>query len=76
MKTRAELDKLVESMAAEYVAKADTAEPEQLARSLAELQDSIQAQATPEDVPHVWSRLQCVLRDAGLIPGDDEPCSE
>lgn len=23
---------------------------------------------------HIWSELQCILRDAGLIPGDDEPC--
>ncbi|HEY4529397.1 MAG TPA: hypothetical protein VIG97_03560 [Luteimonas sp.] len=22
----------------------------------------------------IWSELQCILRDAGLIPGDDEPC--
>ena len=25
---------------------------------------------------HIWSELQCILRDAGLVPGDDEPCSD
>lgn len=75
MKNRQELDKLVAMMADEYAARADTADPEELARCMAEIETSILAQATPGDVPHVWSRLQCVLRDAGLIPGDDEPCS-
>lgn len=27
------------------------------------------------DQVFVRDRLQCMLRDAGLIPGDDEPCS-
>lgn len=25
---------------------------------------------------HIWSELQCILRDAGLVPGDEEPCSD
>ena len=37
------------------------------------------AQAILESVPSehkamVWGRLQCIQRDAGLIPGDDESC--
>jgi hypothetical protein len=36
----------------------------------------IQVAAAPDEQEHVWNRLQCILRDAGLIPGDDEPCSD
>jgi hypothetical protein len=38
--------------------------------------DEIMEAAAPEDRTHVWNRLQCILRDAGLIPGDDEPCAD
>lgn len=27
-----------------------------------------------EDHDHFWSLKQCILRDNGLVPGDDEPC--
>jgi hypothetical protein len=38
--------------------------------------EEIKQAAGPEDTDHVWSRLQCILRDNGLIPGDDEPCND
>lgn len=76
MKTRDDLDKLVSALAAEYAQRADVGSAEDMVRSLAELQESIQAQASPEDAAHVWGRLQCVLRDAGMIPGDDQPCDK
>jgi hypothetical protein len=36
----------------------------------------IEEATAPIDREHVWNRLQCMLRDAGLVPGDDEPCSD
>ncbi len=36
----------------------------------------IEAAASPDDHAHVWSRLQCILRDAGLIPRDEERSSD
>lgn len=42
-----------------------------LDRAAAELSEG----AGPSDIDHVWSRLQCIQRDVGLIPGDDEPCN-
>lgn len=36
----------------------------------------IEARAADEDLPFFRTRVQCMLRDAGLIPGDEEPCDE
>lgn len=44
--------------------------------AFAGMADEIREAAAPEDAAHVWGRLQCILREAGLIPGDDEACSE
>jgi hypothetical protein len=50
--------------------------PEDLMEAFAGEADPIRDEAAAEDLPHVDSRLQCMLRDAGLVPGDDEPCSD
>lgn len=42
--------------------------------AFAGIADEIREAAGPDDRKHVWSRLQCILRDNALIPGDDEPC--
>lgn len=76
MKTRDELDELVAALAAEYGARSNSEPLADLGISMGELQHSILAQASPADAAHVRSRLQRVLRDAGLITGDDEACSE
>lgn len=44
--------------------------------AFAGIADEICGDAGDADREHVWSQLQCILRDAGLIPGDEEPCSE
>lgn len=44
--------------------------------AFAGIADEIYEAAGPEDQAHVWSRLQCIQRDNGLIPGDEEPCAE
>lgn len=38
--------------------------------------EGIEARTAHEDHDHYWSRVQCILRENGLIPGDDEPCGE
>lgn len=44
--------------------------------AFAGIADEILEDARDEDREQVWSQLQCILRDAGLIPGDEEPCAE
>ncbi|WP_313222280.1 hypothetical protein [Pseudoxanthomonas mexicana] len=51
-------------------------DPEHHSDAFAGLADAIMDDTPPNHHDHVWSRLQCIQRDAGLIPGDDEPYSE
>lgn len=44
--------------------------------AFAGIADGILEDAADESRDRVWSQLQCLLRDAGLVPGDDEPCAE
>ena len=73
--TREELDARLDTLAANVVQMREgSAEPlrDAFDRAAAELSSG----AGPDDVDHVWSRLQCIQRDAGLIPGDEEPCGD
>jgi len=36
--------------------------------------EMIELRVSVEDRPYVRYRVQCMLRNAELIPGDDEPC--
>jgi hypothetical protein len=75
-KTRAELDTELKQLEEWMpVMMAETPEEWQM-EAFAGNADEIMEAAAPEDRTHVWNRLQCILRDAGLIPGDDEPCSD
>lgn len=67
-----ELDQLAESLKA-HLADVDE---QHHADAFAGVADGILEATPPEHHDYVWSRLQCIQRDAGLIPGDDEPCSE
>lgn len=53
----------------------ETREEDQM-DAFAGIADGILESAGSEDRDHVWSRMQCILRDFGLIPSDEEPCSE
>ena len=45
--------------------------------AFAGMADDILEAAGPEDRAHVWSRLQCIQREHGLIPGDvGDPCND
>lgn len=74
MKTRAELDAELDALEAGLPALLAETRPDDQLEAFAGVADEIREQAGPEDEAHVWSRLQCMLRDAGLIPGDEEPC--
>ena len=74
--TREQLDARMDALALSMPKMlADTSECCQMDAFAAEA-DEIREDAGGEDQAHVWARLQCILRDAGLIPGDDEPCGE
>lgn len=36
--------------------------------------EAVEVHVHDEDQSHFRHRVQCMLRDAGLIPGDGEPC--
>ncbi len=74
MQSREEIDArltLLGQHMSEIVALDDALQIDAFERSAA----GIRADTQETDREHVWSRLQCLLRDNGLIPGDDEPCS-
>ncbi len=74
--TREALDQKLDALAAAMPQiLADTTEEAHM-DAFAGMADQITDAAGPEDADHVWSRLQCILRDNGLIPGDDEPCDK
>ncbi len=44
--------------------------------AFAGIADEILEDASDADREHAWSQIQCILREAGLIPGDEEPCDD
>lgn len=36
--------------------------------------DEIESRTSPDDHEHFWSTVQGILRDYGLVSGDDEHC--
>jgi hypothetical protein len=75
-KTRQELDSAIDALERRLPAMLEETRPEDWMEAFAGEAEPIRDAAGPEDLAHVDSRIQCLLRDAGLIPGDDEPCSE
>jgi len=75
-KTLAELDMALDELAGSLPGQLADVRPDDHSDAFAGLADGILEATPPEHHDHVWGRLQCIQRDAGLIPGDDEPCSE
>ena len=73
-KTRDELDAELERLEKELPALIENTRPEDLIEAFAGHAQPNRDSAG-EHIGHVNSRLQCMLRDAGLILGDEEPCS-
>ncbi|GAB3305588.1 hypothetical protein [Luteimonas notoginsengisoli] len=74
--SRAELDARIDALAVETQRLANEDPDSDLIGAFAGVAEEIEADAGDDDHAHVWTRLQCILRDNGLIPGDDEPCQE
>lgn len=72
---RAEIDARLDTLAAN-VAQMAAGSSEPLKDAIDRAATELLEDAHPADIQHVWSRLQCIQRDAGLIPGDDELCSD
>jgi hypothetical protein len=73
--TREELDARLDTLTAN-VAQMIGGSTEPLRDALDSAAAELSSGAGPDDVDHVWSRLQCIQRAAGLIPGDEEPCGD
>ena len=72
---RPELDAALDALEQRLPGIIEKTRPEDVMEAFAGEADPIREAAGPEDAEHVNDRLQCMLRDAGLIPGDEEPCS-
>ncbi len=76
MKTLAEVDKALDDLEAWVLTMlAETSDDSQM-EAFAAIANDISDAVPAEHHAHAWSRIQCILRDNGLIPGDDEPCSD
>lgn len=71
---REKLDKELDRLQGDMPLLIQNVREEDRLEAFAAVADPIRESAAPGDEAHVWSRLQCMLRDNGLIPGDDEPC--
>ena len=76
MKTRAELDAALADLESKLEAMIRDYPDSDLMDAFAGEAEAIEEATGPDDREHVNNRIQCMLRDAGLIPGDDEPCDE
>lgn len=74
--TRADLDYKLDLLRDAMPAFLRGTREEDQMEAFAGIADGIREAAGPEDQAHVWSRMQCILRDFGLIPSDEEPCSD
>ena len=52
----------------------ESTRPEDHLEAFAAYADEIRESAGPDDLAWVDHRLNCILHESGLIPGDDEPC--
>lgn len=73
--SRKELDARVDYLSAQMSEILALEDKDQM-DGFAGMADQILEASGPDDRDHIWSRLQCLLRENGLLPGDDEPCSE
>ncbi|CAN4279370.1 MULTISPECIES: hypothetical protein [Pseudoxanthomonas] len=75
-KTLRELDTALDELAGSLPAQLADSRPDEHADALAPVMSALLADTPAAHYDHVWGRLQCIQRDAGLIFGDDELCRE
>lgn len=74
-KTDAELVAELDALQSRLPAMITDYDPDAVMEAFAGEAELFETGVDAADRPYVSNRLQCMLRDAGLIPGDDEPCS-
>lgn len=72
---RSELDDEIAKLAASMPSMLETTNESSHMDAFAGQADQIRARASDQDQDYLWSRLQCILRDNEMLPGDDETCS-
>jgi hypothetical protein len=72
---RPDLDAALDALEQRLPGILENTRPEDWLEAFAGEADPIRDAAGPDDLAHVDDRLQCILRNAGVIPGDEEPCS-
>ena len=71
------LDRHLDELARRVPRIVESTPPEHLMDEFAGCADVIHDAAKPEDLAHVDARLDCILHEAGLVPGDEaEPCDD
>ena len=74
---RATLDHQLDELEASLPALIAETRAEDVMEAFAGIADEILERASPEDCRHVDGRINCILHQAGLVPGDeDEPCDD
>ena len=73
--TRSELVACLDDLKKRLIEMIDVYPESDLMDAFAGEAEMIEARTAPDDLNFFHDSVQCMLRDAGLIPGDDEPCS-
>jgi hypothetical protein len=73
-KSKAELIVALDELESRLPVLIAESEPSNLMDAFAGEAEVIDDAVADEDRAYFNNRVQCMLRDAGLIPGDDEPC--
>jgi hypothetical protein len=74
---RATLDRQLDELQAHLPQLIAETDPDHLMDAFAGIADEILEYASEEDCQHVDARVNCMLHEAGLVPGDDEePCDD
>lgn len=76
MKSRAELDGMLDALEARLPDLLANCKQEDMLDCFTKEADAIDAQTMEEDRAHVWGRLQHIQGCAGLIPSDQECADE
>ena len=76
MKSRVELDAMLDDLEARLPGLLAICKQEDMLDCFTKEADAIDAQTKEEDHAHVWGRLQHLQGCAGLIPSDEECADE
>lgn len=72
--TRRELDVMLQDLQERLPGLLAATRPECWLEAFTGVAKPVRDASGPQERHYVEARLNCILRDAGLVPGDDEPC--